>query len=453
MQENLCDRPCHRDSSGFRQEPPPIDGLQNGTPGNTRGIRAFGSRAEHLLQVRLPGRWPTLFNQALLFQLLCLGMLGLNFTETSSLAQQPAALLPHISSSSTATSAESLLARAERHTGTGETEAALSDLNLLLDQIKQQVRSEEQRRRYLERGRQLAMILRSRNSQSFPVNFVAAELLFLENQPKEALSLLMPFREQSKTNPDYLSLLGVCYVRTSQLQNALQAFKEAIVLAPDRADLYFQLAGLYQAARDNESAIQILNKALAKGLQSAQIYFTLGLSEFNLGNFDAAIERFRQAIQLQPDFAKAYYYVGRSTSKLGDEEAAATAYRKAISADPADYHSHYELALLLLNGSRLQEALTEFQQVLRLNPKSADAYYQQGKIYSKQGHVPDAIQSLERAITLNSDLDGAYQELGQIYLRIGKREKAQEVLNLLNDKKQKRKEQFEQKVSGKGGPS
>src|SRR5206468_3988373 len=104
----------------------------------------------------------------------------------------------------------------------------------------------------------------------------------------------------------------------------------------------------------------------------------------------------------------------------------------------------YELSLLLLNSGRLQDALTELQQVLRLNPKFADAHYQRGKIYAKQGRIPDAVQSLERAITLNPDLDGAYNELGQIYVRTGRRDKAQEVLSLLNEKKQKRKEQFEQ---------
>ncbi len=350
-------------------------------------------------------------------------------------------------------SLESLLEEAERSVAAGKTDAALNELGRFLDLMKQDARLGDRRQRYLERSRRVATNLRSKNPASFSINFLAAELLFLENKPRQALSLLLPFREQSVQNPDYLSLLGVCYVRTGQLQTALETFKRAILLAPDRADLYFQLAGLYQAARDNEAAMEILNRALSKGLRSPQIHFALGLSYFNLGRFEAATDQFRKATQMQPDFAKAYLYIGRSASKLGNEEGAATAFHKAISSDPADYSSHYELSLLLLNGGRLQEALTELRQVIGLNPKSAEAYYQQGKIYSKQGHVPDAIQSLERAIALNSDLDGAYQELGQIYLRTGKREKAQEVLNLLNEKKQKRKEQFEQKVSGTSDPS
>jgi Flp pilus assembly protein TadD len=56
---------------------------------------------------------------------------------------------------------------------------------------------------------------------------------------------------------------------------------------------------------------------------------------------------------------------------------------------------------------------------------------------------------LEQAIALNPDQDGAYNELGQVYLRTGDKEKARQVFGLLSEKKQRRKEQYEKKVSAK----
>ena len=124
-------------------------------------------------------------------------------------------------------------------------------------------------------------------------------------------------------------------------------------------------------------------------------------------------------------------------------------YGRAISIDRTDYQSYFELSLLFVNKGQLKAGLTHLEEVIRLNPKFAEAHYQLGKIYSKQGRVSEAIQSLERAIALNPDLDGAHNELGQVYLRLGNREKARQIFDLLNARKQKRKEQFEQKVTGK----
>jgi tetratricopeptide (TPR) repeat protein len=349
--------------------------------------------------------------------------------------------------------ADSLLGEAQNNVGAGRPAAALANLSQFLDVLKNDpgLRGVDQDR--VKRGLHLALSIRAREPESFAPNFLAAELLFLANRPNAALALLTPFRNVSQSDPEYLSLLGNCYVRTSQAQNALQAFKQAILLAPQRADLYFQLAGLYQAARDNQAAIEIVNKALAKGLSSPLLHFALGLSYFNLSKFDSAIDQFRKAAELQPQFAKAYYYIGRCALKLANDEAALGAFRKATSLDPEDYRNPYEISLILANRGHLREALKELAQVIRLNPKFAEARYQQGKIYSKQGRIPAAIETLQRAIALNPDLDGAYNELGQIYVRTGERDKAEEILNLLNEKKRKRKEQYERKVSGEGSSS
>jgi tetratricopeptide (TPR) repeat protein len=344
---------------------------------------------------------------------------------------------------------DALLREAQVSAQAGKTAAALGCLNEFLDILKRAPHTGGQQSGYLRRAREIVTAMNSKGPRSFAADFLLAEILFLESKPADALQVLLPLKPQSQGNPDYFSLLGICYIRTARLEEARQALTEAIALAPNRADLYFQLAGLYQAARNNPAAIEILEKALSKGIRSPEVYFALGLSHFNLGNFTPAMESFERAVDLKPDFNKAYFYIGRSASKLGNQEKAASSFSKAIKLNPSDYLSYFELSLLLLNGGQFTEAANQLQEVIRLNPKYAEAYYQLGKIYSKQSRFSQAIQPLEQAIALNPDLDGAYNELGQIYLRTGDKVKAQQVLSLLSEKKQRRKEQYEKKVSGK----
>ena len=93
------------------------------------------------------------------------------------------------------------------------------------------------------------------------------------------------------------------------------------------------------------------------------------------------------------------------------------------------------------------------EKAVRLNPNSSESHYQLGKAYSKLAKVSPAITELERAIELNPDQDGAYQELARLFLKEGKKEQAEALLTTLNDRKQKRKAQYEKKVSGGSSPN
>jgi Flp pilus assembly protein TadD len=102
----------------------------------------------------------------------------------------------------------------------------------------------------------------------------------------------------------------------------------------------------------------------------------------------------------------------------------------------------------LLNEAEAALMEGRMEKAVLLNPKHAESHYLLGKAYSKQGKVTQAVTQLEHAIALNPDQDGAYQELARIYLKEGRKEQAESLLTTLNDRKQKRKAQFETKVSG-----
>jgi tetratricopeptide (TPR) repeat protein len=341
-----------------------------------------------------------------------------------------------------------LLNEAEAASLQGQPDQALTLIDRFLDELKQGTVTGSRRAQQLDQAGKILSGLREKESQSVRAGYLLGEIRFLQNQFKEALEILNPLRSASLKDADYFNLVGMCLGGLNQLSEAAQVVITAITLAPQRPDLYFNLAGLYQKAGDNRGALEVLDRAISKGMATPEIYFALGLSYYNLGNFLSANASFSKAVKMRPEFGKAYFYLARCSNKLGNATKAMASYRKSIALNPNDFLAPLELGELLFSLQQNTAGTQWMEKAVHLNPNYSESHYQLGKAYSKLGKVAPAVTELERAIALNPDQDGAYQELARLYLKAGKKEQAESLLTALNDRKQKRKAQYEKKVSG-----
>ena len=341
-----------------------------------------------------------------------------------------------------------LLNEAEAAAMQGQPEKALAAIDQFLNQLRQGAVTGTGRAQQLDRAGKILTGLREKDPQSVRAGYLLGEIRFLQSHFKEALEILNPLRSASLKDADYFNLVGMCLGGLNQLSEAAQAVITAITLAPQRPDLYFNLAGLYQKAGDNRGAIEVLKRALSKGMVTPEIQFALGLSYYNLGNLSAANASFGKAVKMRPEFGKAYFYVARCSNRLGNTTEAVASYRKSIALNPNDFLAYLELGEILLSLQENTEGVQLMEKAVRLNPNDSESHYQLGKVYSKLGKVTPAVTELERAIALNPDQDGAYQELARLFLKEGKKEQAESLLTTLNDRKQKRKAQYEKKVIG-----
>ena len=87
-----------------------------------------------------------------------------------------------------------------------------------------------------------------------------------------------------------------------------------------------------------------------------------------------------------------------------------------------------------MKTGRYQDAESLFQKVIRMDPTQNGGYYALGQTYSKEGRSEDAISQFEKVISLKKDFYNVYIDLGSAYVDLGRMDKAQEPLNVLNDK-------------------
>jgi tetratricopeptide (TPR) repeat protein len=343
---------------------------------------------------------------------------------------------------------EVLLALAQADFLSGGYDDAVDSIERFVAAFKQDPQESETSTAYLTVASRLLYDVRQKHSSGARLNYTLAEVLFLKKSYNQAVHVLNEQAADGKHTPEYFNLLGLCYAALDQFRQGARAIEKAIELDGAQSRYYFNLAGVYQKAGDNQAAVKILQRALARDPDSAETYFALGLSQFNLGYYSGALGNFSKALRMQPGFAQAQLLVGRSYEKLGRPSEAGSAYRQAIRSDPDYYPAYFRLALLLMHSGTAQEAVPFLKQVVRLNPLHANAHYDLGTLYARQGRSAEAIAELEKAISINTSYEPAYYQLGRLYAKLGNREKAQELFDFVNAAQKRKLEKYQEKVLG-----
>ncbi len=132
--------------------------------------------------------------------------------------------------------------------------------------------------------------------------------------------------------------LGTLYLESHRLQEALDAFSAAVVLAPESGE-----------ARCN-----------------------LGVALQQLGRLDEALAAYEEAIRLQPANVTAHFNCGvvlRLADRFDEAEAALD---RAIALNPKMVEAHVNRGLLCLRRGRPRDALASLDRALALAPGNAD---------------------------------------------------------------------------------
>lgn len=136
----------------------------------------------------------------------------------------------------------------------------------------------------------------------------------------------------------------------------LQALRDAVRLAPMRAETRLKLAqGLYRIA-DFDAALDECRAALLLEPDNAHAHLQLGIVLTAKQDWRTAASALKDAIRLNQDLADAHYTLGSVLYALGHVKGAIQSYRRTLELRPGFPDARYRLALLLKLSNREQEA-------------------------------------------------------------------------------------------------
>ena len=197
------------------------------------------------------------------------------------------------------------------------------------------------------------------------------EILLALQRPKDALEPLRKCAELDPTRPRVNFQLGTALSISGDAEGALVAFaaelegnddadiqalallnrsmlfqqgrkwsdaaaelERLVVLQPQRAEVYGDLATLYIQSGKTAQAIDALARGGEAGFRSAQHYYSLGARLYRDGSYGDAVTALEQALAIAPDLAKAERSLGASLERLDRLDEAVVHLRRYLELAP-----------------------------------------------------------------------------------------------------------------------
>jgi tetratricopeptide (TPR) repeat protein len=239
---------------------------------------------------------------------------------------------------------------------------------------------------------------------------------------------------------------------------AADAYKNAIILEPDSAETYRNLAFVYLTTGQAEEAVEPLTKLVEldqaqEGYQYlGQVYYSLGanmMNDYQISKITAdsvkamqylenSISTLKEGLSKYPDnsdmqvaLTSAYIAADKIDVAIGSAE-------KLVEKDPMNKTYHYNYGVLLLNAERYADAEIQLKKAIEIDPDYENAIYNLGVTYvkwgtamnkeaEKQGLITEdykqkyeaALPYLEKVVEKDPSNVAIWELLGKVYSVLG----------------------------------
>ncbi len=266
----------------------------------------------------------------------------------------------------------------------------------------------------------------------------AAKALLAVERPQDARAYLMTLNATYPEDAEVVLWLGRVAQATSGRDEAIERFREAVRLAPDRYEAYMALAQLYFDADRANDAAAVLADAEEHVPMTADVRRLRGNSQVRLGNLNQAVSEFRAAIELDEHDVDSRFFLGTTLRQMGQLAAADAAfeevsqrdpsyaglalergrvfedrrqparavasYARALEESPDDVDLKLRLGAARASAGQLDEAETILREVLAERPRSAETLHFLGRVEFQRGHLQEASQLFGQAVSFDSSV-------------------------------------------------
>ena len=247
---------------------------------------------------------------------------------------------------------------------------------------------------------------------------------------------LVEKRVAEKPSPADYNTLGIFYYDKKNVEKAIQAFEQALHIAPYHKAARRNLHQLLQAkgfkalaAKDFETATPIFERVLRMEPLDARTYQLMGNGYAQAGQFETAITYYQKAIDVNPvdaltrqNLAQCYNNYGVTLRNREEWDAAINAYRSALQLMPTLHIAHTNLSDAFTRKAKahseageLAEAVQAYLELQKLHPDEMHIRNLLGELYLKKGDYPEALSAFRHVYNANPKAEHALHNLIAAY--------------------------------------
>lgn len=218
-------------------------------------------------------------------------------------------------------------------------------------------------------------------------------------------------------------LLGLAYLESGRLSDAIIAWQKALVDHPDDPNvLYFFTRTTALASKQAYARLQ------AVGSGSARAHEAMADRAVDMGRIQEALREYQEAIKINPNAPGVHLAAGKALATASNWPAAVSEFELETKLRPASAEAWYYLgSALLAQKDHAKEALEALEHSNRLQGDMPGTLFAAGKAASQAGDAAATVQYLTKMLELGKADDLAPQAhflLGDAYRKLGKIEDA-----------------------------
>ncbi|MEI9924534.1 MAG: tetratricopeptide repeat protein [Bradyrhizobium sp.] len=198
-------------------------------------------------------------------------------------------------------------------------------------------------------------------------------LLSLQAKQYDAAIEWIGRANQADPKTDYLASLGTALQQQGLHEEALKAFDKAVLIRPDDAELWTQLANAFVLAQRPDAAILNYQQALKLNPRYWYAVYNYAVLLLQSMRFEEALANFNLCDELQPNHAATLNHRGKTLHNLSRYREALSESRRAHTLDPANADICTDIGKCLQKLGRHAEALQWFDRALNLQPNFVTA--------------------------------------------------------------------------------
>lgn len=267
----------------------------------------------------------------------------------------------------------------------------------------------------------------------FAVAELRADAKEMPRTPAQRVQMALPFegtlhQESFRRNA---FTFGVAFFQHGFLDQAAEAFQQAVAANPEDAEAYYNLGTLYLRRKSIAEAKKYLERTVALRPDHPEAWNNLGMLAAEQGDGEEAKRDFEQSIRLRPKYATALLNLGNLYRRQNKLDEAESALKRAFESEPNNPEVSYGLGMLYTRRDQVEPAEHYLQNALVLRPGYADALNNLGVLFVQRGRYEEAESKFKECIARAPNFDQAYLNLSRLYVAMDQKDKARTALQSL----------------------
>jgi tetratricopeptide (TPR) repeat protein len=236
-----------------------------------------------------------------------------------------------------------------------------------------------------------------------------------------------PVRGQGQSAPDYERL----FARALELQQAgdtlgaIDTYKAALAIAPDRSDALSNLGAAYVRLGQFDDAVAQYLAALKSDPANGTVRLNLALAYYKSARPNDAIPQLKRVVASDPDARSAYLILADCYLQTGQDKELVSLLKPRERMFEGDLAYAYLLGTALLHVDEAVEGQKYIDRIFGAG-ESAEAHLLMGVAHIARQDYPAAKPEFKRALELNPSLPTAHALYGRALLAMGEQEAAEQ---------------------------